>query len=132
VLHTSAIRAFHYIPSAKQDAKACGNGRIVRDGYNLAKECRSCRFSVEVSSPGRYHCHRRAPQVYGQHGNTRWPCVLGSEWCGEFVPKAEKPLEDGVYRSAEPPSAIDEANQQVNDEMKSLTSPLSFFSRYSP
>ena len=59
-----------------------------------SNRCDSCRFYKGADN----ECRRRSPQLYGQHGNTRFPTVYRSQWCGEFVPKIEEPIKKDVYR----------------------------------
>ena len=60
--------------------------------------CLVCRFFISHRAGINDECHRRSPQVYGQHGNTKWPTTQSYEWCGDFAPKIEESIEKGMYR----------------------------------
>jgi hypothetical protein len=49
--------------------------------------CKSCRYYVpDPYQPAiQGECHRFPPQ-YGGHGDTKFPTVNHSDWCGECKP----------------------------------------------
>lgn len=59
----------------QQEERYCGSCAYLKRGYAGAGGMRPPR------------CHRNPPTVNGQTGESEWPSVEGSDWCGEWEEK---------------------------------------------
>jgi len=58
--------------------------------------CATCRYGVEFTPPRRktslWNCRISPPVVHPKSGDSVWPLVQPTYWCGKHSPRPPKPL----------------------------------------